>query len=263
MGFVEIEYRALDREWNMASLHSHEYYEIYCLLEGERTLIFENKKLALKPRSVAVIPPSCIHRTEGGAYRRVNLYLSPSELNEAERSFLDACFRLVAFEPRGERGELFFSLLESMDEDYPSASLQKKYTLHLIKSLIYLLRGAELLPLPTERLTTLERRGDEAVLGVVGYLNEHYREPITLERLSELFFVSKNTLCRNFQRVMKCSVMEYCSLVRLNAAKRLLTETAKGMSEIAELCGYSSANYFSLIFKHNVGISPREYRKKR
>ncbi len=263
MGFIEIEYRALDREWNMASLHSHEYYEIYCLLEGKRDIFFENKKLVLQKRSVVVIPPSCIHRTEGGAYRRVNLYISPSELSEAERNFLDECFRSVAFVPEGERGQLFFSLLESVVEAQGSVSFPKADALHLVKSLIYLLRISELMPLPKERIAPIEKNKDDAIMRVVSYLSEHYREPITLELLSEIFFVSKNTLCRNFGRVMKCSVMEYLSVVRLNAAKRLLTETQKGMGEIAELCGYSSANYFSLIFKQNVGISPREYRKKR
>lgn len=262
MGFVEIEYRALDREWNMASLHAHEYYEIYCLLEGERNLFFENKKLSLPRRSVVVIPPSSIHRTEGGAYKRVNLYVSPSELGESERAFLDECFRRVAFEVRGERGELFFSMLESIAEG-SAVSLQKKYAPHLVKSLLYLLQTSVLSPLPEAHVTAVEKTKDEAVMGVVNYIGEHYREPITLEHLSEIFFISKNTLCRNFGRVMKCSVMEYCTLVRLNAAKRLLTETQKGMGEIAELCGYSSANYFSLIFKRVVGISPREYRKKR
>ena len=263
MGFLEIEYRELSREWNMASLHSHEYYEIYCLLEGTRHIFFENKTFVLQKRSIVVIPPSCIHRTEGGAYRRVNLYISPSELGEAEKDFLDECFRMVAFEPEGERGQLFFSLLESISESQNAASLQKKYVLHLIKSLIYLLRTSEPVPLPEERIVPIQKNKDEAVMGVVGYINGHYREPISLDCLSEIFFISKNTLCRNFGRVMKCSVMEYLSVVRLNMAKHLLTETHKGMGEIAELCGYSSANYFSLTFKKNVGISPREYRDKR
>ena len=262
MGFIEIEYRALDREWNMASLHAHEYYEIYCLLEGERDLFFENKKLTLPKRSVAVIPPSLIHRTEGGSYRRVNLYVSPSELGEVERTFLDECFHMVAFEVPGERGELFFSLLESIAENR-AASWQKKYTRSLAETLLYLLQTSELRPLPEARVAVIEKNRDEAVMGVVNYIGEHYREPITLERLSEHFFISKNTLCRNFARVMKCSVMEYCALVRLNMAKRLLTETQKSMGEIAELCGYSSANYFSLMFKRSVGLSPREYRQKR
>lgn len=263
MGFLEIEYRALSREWNMASLHAHEYYEIYCLLEGERDIFFENRKLVLQKRSIVVIPPSCIHRTEGGAYRRVNLYISPSDLSENERDFLDECFRAVAFVPEGEKGHLFFSLLESIAETTTGGTLQKKYALHLIKSLLWLLKSATLVPLPEENITPTPKDKDEAVFGAVSYINEHYREAVTLENLSELFFVSKNTLCRNFKRVMKCSVMDYCAVVRLNAAKCLLSETEKSMSEIAELCGYSSANYFSLIFKQSVGLSPREYRKKR
>jgi transcriptional regulator GlxA family with amidase domain len=46
-------------------------------------------------------------------------------------------------------------------------------------------------------------------------------------------------------------------------AKNLLVTTDLSMDEIAERCGYSSANYFSLIFKKNVGLSPLNYRKKK
>ena len=52
----------------------------------------------------------------------------------------------------------------------------------------------------------------------------------------------------------------------IEAARRFFLKDAKkslaqGLDEIAEECGFSSANYFSLIFKKEVGISPFNYRK--
>ena len=61
---------------------------------------------------------------------------------------------------------------------------------------------------------------------------------------------------------MHCSVMEYCSAVRLNEAKQLLLTTDKSIEDISDLCGYSSANYFSLFFKSKTGLAPSNYRKK-
>ena len=75
-------------------------------------------------------------------------------------------------------------------------------------------------------------------------------------------YVTALVTCKRFSEVMRCSVIEYASAVRLNEARYLLSTTCKSIEEIAELCGYSSANYFSLIFKSKMGIVPSNYRKK-
>ena len=43
--------------------------------------------------------------------------------------------------------------------------------------------------------------------------------------------------------------------------KELLIKTKKSVNEISELCGFSSANYFGLIFKQKEKLSPLSYRK--
>jgi transcriptional regulator GlxA family with amidase domain len=57
--------------------------------------------------------------------------------------------------------------------------------------------------------------------------------------------------------------MEYRLFTRISRAKELLSSSKMSIESIAAECGFSSANYFSLIFKKEVGISPRSYRKMR
>ena len=57
--------------------------------------------------------------------------------------------------------------------------------------------------------------------------------------------------------------MEYVSRMRLSKAKSLLKDTNKSIEDIALDCGFSSANYFGLIFKKEVGLSPLNYKKSR
>ena len=55
--------------------------------------------------------------------------------------------------------------------------------------------------------------------------------------------------------------LDYLIQVRIDHAKRLLKDTTKNISEIAELCGYSDARHFSRLFAKRVGIKPQEYRR--
>jgi AraC-like DNA-binding protein len=98
----------------------------------------------------------------------------------------------------------------------------------------------------------------------INYFNEHYAdtESISLDALSRELFASKTTLIYNFKKYTNCSPMEFLLSVRLTKAKEQLANTQKSVESVALDCGFSSANYFGLIFKKKEGISPSAYRKK-
>ena len=62
---------------------------------------------------------------------------------------------------------------------------------------------------------------------------------------------------------MNCSIMDYVSRLRLAKAKSLLRDENMSVEDVSIECGYSSANYFGLIFKKEVGVSPLNYKKTR
>ena len=99
------------------------------------------------------------------------------------------------------------------------------------------------------------------LLKVIDHFNGHYAETQTLDTLAAQFFVSKATLVYNFKKYTSCSPIDFLLNVRLTKAKELLVNTRKSVGEIAELCGFSSSNYFGLIFKQKEHLSPLQYRK--
>ena len=64
-----------------------------------------------------------------------------------------------------------------------------------------------------------------------------------------------------FKKYTKRSPIDFLLTVRITKAKQLLVSTKKSVGEISDACGFSSANYFGLIFKKKEGISPLTYRK--
>lgn len=261
MNFCEIEYRELTHNWNMTQLQSHDYYEIYCLLEGERRIFLGDKIFTLQKKTLVVIPPFCMHKTEGGPYKRMNIYISPNLLDTDEKATLDACSKMIAFR-LNDNQDLIFALLKSVSLNQKKA-VKTKYELSLIKTFLYFLSVSKIQSVPQVFSPVTIQKDDVLVTELTAYINEHYSEKLTLNSLAKLFYISKNSLSRRFFNVMNISVMEYCNIVRFNAAKNLLLTTKKSVMEISELCGFSSANYFSLIFKKQIGLSPLNYRKKR
>lgn len=264
MSFIEIEYRQQKKEWNMANLQSHSFYEIYYLIKGERNIFIEDKIFTLRENSIVIIPPFHMHKTEGGPYKRINLYISADLLDETESKFLNSCSHFLVFQVKNKKTtniilslfRLFFSKTDKTD------LLKKKYSLSIAKTFLYILQSSTLQSIDSSLPSISRDDTKNDILNIVAYINNHFQENITLDLLKNTFFISKNTLCKNFQKVMQCSIMEYCSSVRLNEAKHLLKTTKKSMEDIADLCGFSSANYFSLLFKSKTGLSPSAYRKK-
>lgn len=96
----------------------------------------------------------------------------------------------------------------------------------------------------------------------VKYLTENLGAKITLEDLGrETGYSALHTL-RLFRQDTGMSPHEYLSMLRMNHARTLLTDTAKPMKEISELCGYATPEYFQVAFKKETGITPGEYRRR-
>lgn len=264
MSFIEIEYREKKKPFAMTALQSHDYYEIYCLMEGNRQVFFENCMFTLQKGAVCVIPPFRMHKMEGGPYKRINLYISPDLLDQYENDFLKECSERVAFVLDEKDERLFFSLLESFaKEGNIESNSNDKNLISLTRVLICLLKKTQFVSIPTVTVEQTKKDDNGLILQIIDYINAHLEQNISLNDISERFFISKNTLCKKFRAVMRCSVVEYILGARQARAKNLLVTTDLSMERIAERCGYSSANYFSLIFKKNVGISPLNYRKKK
>ena len=97
-----------------------------------------------------------------------------------------------------------------------------------------------------------------AVYNVLGYINEHYSEDLTLDKLAAQFFISKYHLSREFQRLVGTSVHRYIVQKRLVMAKQMLSE-GKPSSEVYQHCGFGDYSNFYRAFKAEYQISPKDY----
>jgi len=55
---------------------------------------------------------------------------------------------------------------------------------------------------------------------------------------------------------------EYLTELRLDEAKRLMSDSTVSVAEAAERSGFRDAGYFSTVFRKHMGIPPSEYRRR-
>jgi AraC-like DNA-binding protein len=95
------------------------------------------------------------------------------------------------------------------------------------------------------------------------YIHEHYADPdVSLTSLSDVFGLSPKYLSRLFKEEFGETFVEYILNVRIEQAKRKLTESADSVQEISMQVGYTTSIAFIRVFKKTVGVTPGDYRKE-
>ena len=89
------------------------------------------------------------------------------------------------------------------------------------------------------------------------YLQEHYRQRLTVDQIAEAMHFSKSYLSHTFKELTHISLIGYINLVRCHNARALLLEGAS-IAEAAAECGFSDLSYFTRVFKKALGILPSE-----
>jgi len=101
-----------------------------------------------------------------------------------------------------------------------------------------------------------------SMIEIKQYLDENFSKKITLDELSERYFINKFYLTRIFKEQFGISIMDYLLSVRITEAKNMLRFSKNSAEEIGISCGIGDIYYFSRVFKKIEGISIREYRKQ-
>ena len=102
----------------------------------------------------------------------------------------------------------------------------------------------------------------ERIQKSLSYLNRHYSEPLRLETLAGMEYLSVSRYSALFRKVTGRSPQQYLIDLRLRNAQELLKSTDLSISEVARSVGYEDALYFSRIFRRHTGAPPSDHRRK-
>ena len=110
---------------------------------------------------------------------------------------------------------------------------------------------------------TASKKNTAEIYKVQQYIQEHYREELSLKTLSEVVCVSPHYFSAYFKAETGQNYKAYLTQVRMEHAMRLVLNTDLKTYELAEQVGYNNVRRFVDAFRATYGMSPADCRKLR
>lgn len=250
------------------ALHHHDFFEVYFFAGGNVTYNVESRSYMLMPGDVLLIAPNELHQPVFGPekqnYERTVLWINKAFLEQFDIGDhpVSRCFDTAypghtnLIRPDGVSRELLNYLLQLLlSERNSEAYATELYSMGCLAQLLVLLnRLAE----RSRQDIQPKENSDSVVYRVLGYINEHYNEDLSLDFLANKFFISKYHLSREFNRLVGTSVYRYIIQKRLVMAKQMMSA---GVSSTAvyQHCGFGDYSNFYRAFKAEYQISPKKF----
>lgn len=96
---------------------------------------------------------------------------------------------------------------------------------------------------------------------IIAYITEHFMEyDISMESVSKMLNVKPDVVRNSIMQHTGKNYKEYVLYLRMEEAKRLLTEESLSVEETSRRLGYANASYFIKLFKKAHGVTPAEFK---
>lgn len=257
MSLIEISKNNKSGQTLTVSKFGENFYQMSFLLDGEGVFYINDTSYSAKKGSVIILPPSTRYVGTGKNLNKVSIVIFEEILTDFEKFVLKGFEKTPVIPLNNKSMGRIFDTLKNMG-NLSKTSRFREDVLHILLSFI-------LLELFEQNAVNGKPNDSKQVppmiFNILNYIEKNYQRKITLEMISKEFNYSAISIRKNFKKHMGESISDYILNFRLDKVKEMLATTNKGMNEIAEKCGFSSANYMSLIFKEKESMSPFAYRK--
>ena len=222
--------------------HSHGYYVIGRVRQGERELELNGRTLHIGPGNLIVFNPGDVH---GCTHDSDELFAYDSVTIAAEK--LDGA--ILAF-PQGDEEAptaAFEALLITAESDGDETVLERAlYLASLLES--------------GKRGQHAATQNEDAALRTYAHLLGHLAEPASIKELAESEGISEYALIRAYRRRFSITPLQHLMSLRIECACELLAQGA-APTDVAEETGFSDQAHLTRMFKQRLGTTPAAYRK--
>lgn len=249
--------------------HCHDFFEFIVFFSGAPYHSLGGQISPLSSCTLVIIPPFHMHGLIGSQadtpYERAWLYITPAMIQKTTggtpdlNHYFKKCVQTerAYFAIGVEDGNRLRAIIEDIRDHLDDKSEIGKWQNYL--------RVAQFLSNVYDLTQTSDASYkpvvlNESIHAILSYINEHYREPISVQELSRQFGISASYMTREFTAYTGRSVYDYVIYRRILCAKELIC-AGKPFTEVAFACGFNDYSCFLRAFQKFTGQSPSTYKK--
>lgn len=102
----------------------------------------------------------------------------------------------------------------------------------------------------------------QELMPVARFIEEHYREAISMKDLASMAGLSSTHFNRRFRQLLRVTPTEYLRWVRIQAAQGLLSTSSRTLAEISVDVGFTDQSHLTRRFREVTGMTPAAWRKR-
>lgn len=238
-------------------LHNHDdHYEIFLFLRGNAEFHIEGNIYQSHPHDLYIARPFELHHNvflTSDAYERVIINISldffkENSCRELESVFLNRSLGAKCQIPARIVDREMYHLIMKMN----GYIRDKAYIIakSVLMEFLYLLNHIS-------EPVTIPVAEDQRIKDMLTYLNDHLTEPLSLDILSQKFFINKYHLCRVFKTITGYTINQYIITKRLMLAHEL-SKKGQSLLEASTNAGFNSYAHFYKMHKKHFGKPPKD-----
>ena len=251
-----------DAQGTKVDYHYHEFCKLLLLRSGGGGYMVNGQRYTLEPGDMVLVGSHTIHRPEfepGVPYERVILYIRPEFLQkhsfpgcDLEDVFSGAGGHILR--PGKQRQQLYAALCGRLEQELAS----ENYGRQVLSTALLLQILGEIgrdLNSPEAELPQPQTSENSRILDILRYIDGHLTEDLTIDALSEQFYISKFHMMRLFRQEVGQTIHNYLCDRRLIHARDLINQ---GLSA-TESCfrsGFRSYSSFTRAYGKRFGTTP-------
>lgn len=236
-------------------MHTHDRIELYYFISGNCKCNVEGTEYVLKPHDIAVIRPYESHMMRwqsGETYERIVLMVSTQFVNEFDPD--GKIMSAMDSRPAGT-GNIFSK--DMFHNTMLSDSIES-----INKNTSLAAAVARILLILTETYNCSQSMGklsrsDSACARIIDYINENIYTSVSIDDISNKFFISRSQINRLFKKNTGSSVYKYIITKRMYGA-RLRIKNGEPIMRVAADCGHCDYSSFYRAYKAFFGVSPKD-----
>ena len=257
--------------------HRHTEFELSLILSGKGIYKTENGNFDIQEDDIFLYSTNEYHCItdifpdgDNLYMKLLNIHFSPSYIMGTDSlnrntEYMNIFFsRKTPFENRIDRTNIYNPKLRELILSVKSECENKEPCYEAI----VFARLTEILTLLLRHYNLTENKNVKSLCHIdnissaITYINEHYKENITLNDITNAAHMHKTTFIANFKAIYNMTTWDYINIKRIEDSLTLLKSTDLTILDIATKCGFNSTANFNKIFKKTTGITPSEYRKR-